>query len=198
MVLSKSIDGFTAGSPLAALTDGRDAMIAIGMNGEVLPQEHGFPARIVVPGPLRVRVGDQVGRRPGGHPVRPGRGLLDAARLVADGPDQDRVADRRAHDGARVSRPARWRWPGSPGPCTGGSSKVEVRVDNGDWVTGRLADEPSIDTWRQWVYEWAATPGKHRLQVRATDGNDDLQIQFQAPPPPDGATGWHTIDVTVS
>ncbi len=69
-----------------------------------------------------------------------------------------------------------------------GIEKVEVRVDNGDWVAARLADEPSIDTWRQWVYEWAATPGKHRLQVRAEDGNDDLQIEFEAPPAPDGAT----------
>jgi hypothetical protein len=79
-----------------------------------------------------------------------------------------------------------------------GVEKVEVRVDDGDWAVARLADEPTVDTWRQWVYEWAATPGKHRLQVRATDGNDDLQIEFKAPPPPDGASGWHTIDVTVS
>ena len=57
--------------------------------------------------------------------------------------------------------------------------------------------EPSIDTWRQWVYEWPATSGKHRLQVRATDGTGQVQTEVEAPPPPDGATGWHTIEVTV-
>jgi hypothetical protein len=78
-----------------------------------------------------------------------------------------------------------------------GIDLVEVRVDDGPWTPARLAVEPSIDTWRQWVYEWPATPGKHRLQVRATDGAGDVQTEADAPPPPDGATGWHTIEVTV-
>jgi DMSO/TMAO reductase YedYZ molybdopterin-dependent catalytic subunit len=197
MVLSKSIDGFTAGSPLAALTDGRDAMIAIGMNGAVLPQEHGFPARLVVPGLY---------------------GYVSATKWVVDlevtrfdraegywtprgwspmGPIKTESRIDVPNDGSHV-RAGTVAVAGVAWAVHRGIEKVEVRVDNGEWMAARLADEPSIDTWRQWVYEWAATPGKHRLQVRAQDGNDDLQIQFEAPPAPDGATGWHTIDVTVS
>jgi DMSO/TMAO reductase YedYZ molybdopterin-dependent catalytic subunit len=196
MVLSKSIDGFTAGSPLAALTDGRDAMVAIAMNGAVLPQEHGFPARLVVPGLY---------------------GYVSATKWVVDlevtrfdraegywtprgwspmGPIKTESRIDVPRDGSRVSA-GTVAVAGVAWAVHRGIEKVEVRVDDGDWVTARLADEPSIDTWRQWVYEWPATRGKHRLQVQATDGNDDLQIQAQAPPPPDGATGWHTIDVTV-
>jgi DMSO/TMAO reductase YedYZ molybdopterin-dependent catalytic subunit len=197
MVLSKSIDGFTAGSPLAALTDGRDAMIAIGMNGAALPQEHGFPARLVVPGLY---------------------GYVSATKWVVDlevtrfdraegywtprgwspmGPIKTESRIDVPNDGAHV-RAGTVAVAGVAWAVHRGIEKVEVRVDNGDWVAARLAVEPSIDTWRQWVFEWAATPGKHRLQVRAEDGNDDLQIEFEAPPAPDGATGWHTIEVTVS
>ena len=96
MVLSTSVDGFTAGTPLAALTDGRDALLAIGMNGAAAAARARLPGADGRARPLRLRVGDEVGGRPRGDPVRPSGGLLDAARLVADGPDQDRVADRRA------------------------------------------------------------------------------------------------------
>jgi hypothetical protein len=79
-----------------------------------------------------------------------------------------------------------------------GIDKVEVRVDEGAWQPARLGDGGTADTWKQWVYEWEATPGDHTLQVRATDGLDDVQTAQQAPPAPDGATGWHTVSVTVS
>jgi DMSO/TMAO reductase YedYZ molybdopterin-dependent catalytic subunit len=101
MVLSKSIDGFTAGSPIEAMTDQRDSMLAIGMNDAPLPTEHGYPARLVVPGLY------EVGRRPGTHPVRSGRGVLDEARLVRARADQDAVACRRAPQ--RAGRAARHR-----------------------------------------------------------------------------------------
>ena len=48
-ILGRSVDGFTAGFP-TALLDGRDALVAVGMNGEPLPIAHGFPARLIVPG----------------------------------------------------------------------------------------------------------------------------------------------------
>jgi hypothetical protein len=78
-----------------------------------------------------------------------------------------------------------------------GVRAVEVRVDDGPWQLARLGAEASVDTWRQWVFAWDATPGPHRLAVRATDRSGAVQTGELAPPPPDGASGWHTVEVTV-
>jgi DMSO/TMAO reductase YedYZ molybdopterin-dependent catalytic subunit len=196
MVLSTSIDGFTAGSPLSALTDGRDAMVAIAMNGKVLPQEHGFPARLVVPGlygyvsatkwviDLEVTRFDQA------------EGYWTPRGWSAMGPIKTESRIDVPGDGSHVTS--------GPVAVAGvawavhrGVSKVEVRVDDGGWVAARLADDVSIDTWRQWVYAWPATSGRHRLQVRATDGTGAVQTSVNAPPPPNGASGYDTIHVTV-
>ena len=74
---------------------------------------------------------------------------------------------------------------------------MEVRVDDGDWQPATLGAVPSVDTWRQWTYTWQATAGKHTLAVRAADNAGTVQTQQQAPPEPDGATGWHSISVEV-
>jgi hypothetical protein len=79
-----------------------------------------------------------------------------------------------------------------------GVAGVEVQVDGGSWAPARLAEVASIDTWCQWVYEWDATPGSHTLAVRATDESGYTQTSDKAPPAPDGASGWHTVSVTVS
>ena len=79
-----------------------------------------------------------------------------------------------------------------------GIDGVEVQIDNGPWVPTRLADQPTVDAWRQWVYEWDATPGRHRIRVRATDHAGVQQTNALAAPDPDGATGWHTIEVQVA
>jgi hypothetical protein len=78
-----------------------------------------------------------------------------------------------------------------------GIGKVEVRVDDGPWQEASLGAVPSIDTWRQWSWKWDANPGKHRLWVRATDNGGQTQTEDEAPPVPDGATGWHNVEVTV-
>jgi hypothetical protein len=75
---------------------------------------------------------------------------------------------------------------------------VEVRVDGGPWQQARLADTVSFDTWRQWSWRWDAAPGDHELQVRATDETGAAQTDQHADPAPDGATGWHTVPVTVT
>jgi DMSO/TMAO reductase YedYZ molybdopterin-dependent catalytic subunit len=196
MVLSKSIDGFTAGSPLAALTDGRDAMLAIAMNGSVLPQEHGFPARLVVPGlygyvsATKWVVDLEVTRFDRAEGYWTPRGWSPMGPIKTE----SRIDVPSDGDSVRAGTVA---VAGVAWAVHRGIDLVEVRVDDGPWTPARLAVEPSIDTWRQWVYEWPATPGKHRLQVRATDGAGDVQTEADAPPPPDGATGWHTIEVTV-
>jgi DMSO/TMAO reductase YedYZ molybdopterin-dependent catalytic subunit len=196
-VVSRSVDGFTAGTPTAVLRDGRDAMLAVGMNGEPLPLSHGFPVRMVVPGLY---------------------GYVSATKWLAElelstFDDFDAYWVRRGwarqapvKTQSRIDTPVAGGHP-SPGTVTvagvawaqhRGISKVEIRVDDGDWREARLAPVPSVDTWRQWTYRWDATPGKHTLHVRATDNAGSVQPEEQQPPFPDGATGWHRIDVTVS
>ena len=196
MVLSTSADGFTASTPLTALTDSRDAILAIGMNGEPLPIAHGFPVRMVVPGLY---------------------GYVSATKWVVD-LEVTRFADARGYwtdrgwsamgpikTASRIEVPRPGARPAAGRIAVGGTAwaqhrgirAVEVQVDDGAWAPATLALEASVDTWRQWSYLWDATPGKHRLTVRATDGAGAVQTSVRADPPPDGATGWHSIDVTV-
>ena len=65
-------------------------------------------------------------------------------------------------------------------------------------VAARLAEAVTADTWIQWVYEWDAIAGDHVVLVRATDSEGLVQTQDEAPPAPDGATGWHMRTVTVA
>ena len=196
MVLSTSADGFTASTPLGALTDGRDAILAIGMNGEPLPVDHGFPVRMVVPGLY---------------------GYVSATKWVVD-LEVTRFADRSAYwtdrgwsatgpikTASRIEVPRRGSSVAAGPVAVGGTAwaqhrgitAVEVQVDDGAWAPATLATEASVDTWRQWSYVWDANPGKHRLTVRATDATDGVQTGKNADPVPDGATGWHSVEVTV-
>jgi DMSO/TMAO reductase YedYZ molybdopterin-dependent catalytic subunit len=195
-VVSRSVDGFTAGTPTEALRDGRDAILAVGMNGVPLPIEHGYPVRMVVPGLY---------------------GYVSATKWLAEW-ELTSFADFDAYwisrgwsqqapiktesridtprDGASRNR-GQVMIAGVAWSQHRGISKVEVQIDDGDWQVTKLADVPSIDTWRQWSYPWAAAPGKHRLTVRATDNAGDVQTTQVAPPDPDGATGLHTIQVDI-
>ena len=195
MVLSRSQDGWTAGTPLSALTDpGREALLAVGMNGEPLPVEHGFPVRMVVPGlygyvsatkwvrELKVTTfaQDMGYWTPRGWsalgPVKtasridvPRRGVVAAGEVVVAGVAWDQHT---------------------------GIERVEIGID-GDWHEAELAEVTGPDTWRQWFYRWDAAPGEHRLSVRATNADGELQTEAEASPAPDGATGWHTMTVQV-
>ena len=196
MVLSTSIDGFSASTPLEVLQDGRDAMLAIGMNGEPLPLEHGYPVRMVVPGLY---------------------GFVSATKWVVD-LEVTRFADNKAYwtnrgwserglikTMARVEVPKSFaKLPagkvavgGTAWAQTRGIRKVEIQIDNGDWVETTLSAEASAITWRQWSYEWDATPGPHYIKVRATDGTGEVQTDKRADPVPDGASGWQSVMVTV-
>jgi len=196
MVLSRSQDNFTAGTPLEALTDpNRQAMLAVAMNGQPLPIEHGFPVRIVVPGlygyvsatkwvvELKVTsfAKDQGYWTPLGWsakgPVKlasridtPLKSTVDAGHVLVAG-----VAWCQ-HVGVRL---------------------VEVRIDDGPWRPAQLAETTGPDTWRQWKFDWAATSGTHAVTVRATDARGNVQIEAQAPPAPNGSTGYHTRKIKV-
>jgi len=197
MVLSTSADGFTASTPLAALTDGRDALLAVGMNGAPLPVEHGFPVRMVVPGlygfvsATKWVVDLEVTRFDRAVAYWTPRGWSERAPVKTE----SRIDVPR--DGARLAA-GRVAVAGVAWAQHRGIRRVEVQVDGAPWQEARLGAEASIDTWRQWVLPWDATPGRHTLAVRATDGTGTPQTRVETPPAPDGATGWHTITVDVS
>lgn len=196
-IIATSNDGWTCGTPTEVVMDGRDAMLAIAMNDEPLPVEHGFPVRVLVPELY---------------------GYVSATKWVVD-LNLTRFADTTAYwvsrgwaakapvktasridvprAGQRVSA-GRVDIAGVAWAQHRGIDAVEVRVDNGPWQEARLAAVPGIDTWRQWTYAWDAEPGSHRLQVRATDGTGHTQTGTVQTPKPDGATGWHTVMVDVA
>ena len=196
MVLSTSVDGFTVGTPIEALTDGRDALLAVGMNGVPLPVEHGYPARLVVPGLY---------------------GFVSATKWVVDLEVTrfDRAeaywtklgwsAQAPIKTGSRIDVPrSGQRVPAGRVTIGGvawaqhrGIKAVEVRVDDGPWQPAQLGAGYSNDTWRLWTFDWDATPGPHTLTARATDNTGTVQTEERSAPPPDGATGWPTISIQV-
>ncbi len=196
-VFGRSVDGWTCGFPIEMALDGRDAMIAIGMNGERLPLKHGFPARMIVPGlygyvsatkwlsQIELTTWDEAV----GYWVP--RGWARDAPIKTQ--SRIDVPRRREKVPAGVTAIAGIAWAQHRGVA-----KVEVRIDDGPWHEARLGADVTIDAWRQWVYEWTSTPGTYVIQVRATDADGDTQTEEVGRPDPDGATGWHTRTVTVS
>ena len=200
MVLSTSADGWTASTPLDVLADpDRACLLAVGMNGEPLPPAHGFPARLVVPGLY---------------------GYVSATKWVTE-LEVTTFADDVAYWSTRgwsergpVKLASRIDTPRGgtsvdAGPVTvagvawaqhTGIRGVEVRVDDGPWEPATLAGTVGPDTWRQWSYAWDAAgagAGDHRLAVRATDADGTVQTSEVAAPVPDGASGWHEVEVRV-
>jgi DMSO/TMAO reductase YedYZ molybdopterin-dependent catalytic subunit len=196
MVLSTSVDGFTASTPLEALTDARDALLAVGMNGAPLPVEHGFPVRMVVPGlygyvsATKWVVDLEVTRFADATAYWTERGWSD------HGPVKTESRIEVPRPGARVVA-GRVAVAGTAWAQHRGVTGVEVRVDDGPWQAATLASDGGIDSWRQWVLAWDAEPGDHTLQVRASDP-DGTQTEQVADVAPDGATGLHTVQVHVT
>jgi DMSO/TMAO reductase YedYZ molybdopterin-dependent catalytic subunit len=197
MVLQTSSDGWTCGTPLSTLTDDRDALLAIRMNGEPLPFEHGFPVRLVVPGLYGYVSATKWVTELKVTTFAKDEGYWTPRGWSAEGPVKtaSRIDVPRVGASVRAGRVA---VAGVAWAQHRGIRKVEVQVDDGPWQEARLATEPSTDAWRQWVLEWDAPRGSHTLRVRATDGTGEVQTPLEAPPAPDGATGWHTITVSVS
>ncbi|MBB1153244.1 molybdopterin-dependent oxidoreductase [Amycolatopsis dendrobii] len=193
-----SVDGFTCGTPAnVALDPARGAMLAIGMNGEALPVEHGFPARIVIPGLY---------------------GYVSATKWVTDlefttwdarqaywlqrgwaeqAPIKTESRIDAPANGTSV-RAGKVRVAGTAWAQHVGIAKVEVRVDQGAWLPATLSAEVNKDTWRMWWAEVPVPPGSHTVTVRATDQTGYTQTDHTADPVPDGATGWHTVPFTAA
>jgi DMSO/TMAO reductase YedYZ molybdopterin-dependent catalytic subunit len=195
-VFARSVDDFTAGFPIEAVHDGRHALLAIGMNGEPLPVSHGFPARLVVAGLYGyvsavkwIREITLTTMDEDGYWIPRGWSKLGPIKT------QSRIdvprSSARIMAGPTAVAGVAW----AP---TRGVSKVEVQIDDGQWQACRLGTPLSDETWVQWVYEWAAQPGRHTIRVRATDGTGALQSSKNTDPAPNGAEGLHTTRVTVA
>jgi DMSO/TMAO reductase YedYZ molybdopterin-dependent catalytic subunit len=197
-ILCTSTDGMTIGAPVNAVLDGRESMLAVAMNGEALPIEHGFPCRMLVPGLY---------------------GYVSATKWVVDlnlttfasttAYWVDRGWSRQApvktasridvpNDGASVQA-GTVTLAGTAWATHRGVAAVEVQIDGGAWNEAALAASDTPDTWRQWSYKWQnAGRGTHRIAVRATDGTGAVQTSVVQDVVPDGATGYHQISVTVT
>ncbi|MET7987517.1 MULTISPECIES: sulfite oxidase [unclassified Streptomyces] len=195
-LVSRSVDGMTIGSPVEDLMDGRDAMLALGMNGEPLPFEHGFPVRMVVPGlygfvsackwieDIELTTFDSY------DPYWVKRGWARKAPIKTESRIDTPKPFARPKAGSVMIAGVAW-------AQHRGIDSVEVSVDDGPWQKAQLAAEDTRDTWRQWSIPWQATRGSHTLTVRATDRTGTVQTDRRTRTIPDGASGRHSVAVTV-
>ncbi len=195
-IFSRSVDGWTCGFPTALAYDGRNALVAVGMNGEPLPTAHGFPARLVVAGLYGYVSATK---------------WLDRITLTGwDDADGYWIPRGWSKTGpiktqSRIDVPRNSTIEAGTHPVAGvawaptrGISKVEISIDDGPWIETTLGPVQSEESWRQWWYEWDATPGDYSVKVRATDGTGAVQTSELSAPAPDGATGHHTKTYSVS
>jgi DMSO/TMAO reductase YedYZ molybdopterin-dependent catalytic subunit len=195
-IVGRAVDGFTVGFPLAwALADRRESLVAVQMNDEPLPAEHGFPARLIVPGlfgyvsatkwlteiELTTMAFDAYWVPLGWAKEAP---ILTQSRIDVPRGNASLTAGMQPIAGVAWA-PDR------------GISSVEVQVDEADWQQATLSTPISDATWVQWLYSWTATDGEHTIRVRATDGDGEIQTDQRSEPAPDGARGHHTIRVRV-
>jgi len=195
-LICTSADGFTSGTPVQTVMDGRDALLAVAMNGQPLPVAHGFPARMVVPGlygyvsATKWVTDIDVTTFAGNYAFWAQRGWSQRAPIKTE---------------SRIDVPSgQNQIPAGRTPVAGvawaqhkGIEAVEVRVDQGPWNQATLAAVPGIDCWRQWVWDWDATAGNHVIEARATDKTGYTQTSAPEPPEPNGATGYPSVAVTV-
>jgi DMSO/TMAO reductase YedYZ molybdopterin-dependent catalytic subunit len=197
MVLSKSIDGYTASTPLEVMMDKKvPGLLTMGMNDEPLPPEHGFPVRMIIPGlygyvsATKWVVDLEVTRFDKKEAYWTPRGYSAEAPIKT----QSRIDTPRPLAKLKVGKVPIGGVAWAQGK---GIKKVEIRVDNGEWQEATLGKALNKNTWRQWFYIWESEPGYHQLSVRATDEDGNLQPEQRTRPLPNGADGWHNISVSV-
>ena len=195
-LVGRSVDGWTSGFPTDIAFDGREALVAFGMNGDELPVEHGYPVRLVVPGLYgyvsatkwltEVELTDWSFDA---YWIKRGwskEGPIKTQSRIDTVKDGDKLSAGNTQIGGIAWAPAR------------GIERVEVSTDYGEtWNEATLATQLDVDAWRLWIYDWNAQPGEHTIKVRATDGNGETQTEVKAAPHPSGATGYHTVEITV-
>jgi len=194
-LICRSTDGMTIGAPTRSALEVADAMLAFGMNGEPLPVEHGFPVRMIIPGlygyvsacKWLTRIQATTFDAFDAYWVERGwaaKGPIKVASRI-DTPASGRTfaAGRRAVAGVAWAQ-------------TRGIGRVEVRVDDGDWMDAELSPEVGLDLWRQWILPHDFAAGRHTITVRATTLDGETQTDDLADPFPNGASGWHSVVVT--
>ncbi|MDH3189118.1 MAG: molybdopterin-dependent oxidoreductase [Acidimicrobiia bacterium] len=196
-LVGRSVDGFTVGFPVEAAFDGREALVAVGMNDEPLPFEHGFPARLVVSG----LYGYVSATKWLSEIELTGWDDFDAYWIprgwAKEAPIKTQSRIDTPVDGGSISAGPR-SVAGVAWAPSRGISRVEVQLgEDADWVDAELSESLSENAWLQWRVEWDASLGRQRIRVRATDGDGNTQTDEIRPPAPDGATGYHTIVVQV-
>ncbi|HEY6312270.1 MAG TPA: molybdopterin-dependent oxidoreductase [Streptosporangiaceae bacterium] len=195
-LLCTSVDGFTSGTPVNIVMDGRDALLAVAMNGQPLPVAHGFPARMVVPGlygyvsATKWVTDINVTTFAGNYAYWVQGGWSQQAPIKTECRIDVPTGVNQISAGRTAVAGVAW-------AQHKGIEAVQVRVDQGPWNEATLAAVPGIDTWRQWVWEWDATGGNHVIEARATDKTGYTQTAVQAQPEPNGASGYPTVAVTV-
>ncbi len=196
-LMCTSVDGFTSGTPVQTVMDGRDALLAVAMNGTALPVAHGFPARMVVPGlygyvsATKWVTDINVTTFAGNYAYWAQRGWSQQAPIKTE----CRID---VPNGANQIQAGQTAIAGVAWAQHKGIDAVHVRVDQGPWNQAKLAAVPGIDSWRQWVWEWQATGGNHVIEARATDATGYTQTSFAAQPEPNGASGYPMVTVTVA
>jgi DMSO/TMAO reductase YedYZ molybdopterin-dependent catalytic subunit len=196
-IVMRDVNKMTIGVATDPVLDGRESLLAVGMNGQPLPVPHGYPVRVVIPGLY-------------GY-VSATKWVIDMELTTFGAFDAYWVKQGWSQQGpikteSRIDVPKANRGNLAAGRVTiagvawaqhKGIEAVEVSVD-GTWYTATMAAQDTIDTWRQWYHVWEATPGQHVLQVRATDKTGYTQTAVRHRTEPDGATGYHTIQVNVA
>jgi DMSO/TMAO reductase YedYZ molybdopterin-dependent catalytic subunit len=195
-IVMRDVQGMAIGVSTEAVMDGRDAMLAVAVNGAPLPAEHGFPVRVVVPGlygyvsACKWVVDMELTTYAAYDAYWVKRGWSEQAAVKTESRIDTPKAGRHLAAGQLVVAGVAW-------AMHKGIVSVQVGID-GAWQEATLATQDTIDTWRQWYYHWDAAPGTHKIQVRATDQTGYTQTAVVQAPEPNGATGYHTIEVTVA
>lgn len=195
-LIGRSADGWEAGFRTELALDGREALVVFGLNGDELPTKHGYPVRLVVPGLYGYISATKwlteielVDWDYDVYWIRRGwakEGPVKTQSRIDTVSNDEELSAGTVQIGGVAWAPTR------------GIERVEVSTDDGDsWNDARLAEQLDEDAWRQYVYEWDASPGDYTIQVRATDGEGETQTEEETEPIPSGATGHHTISVTV-
>jgi DMSO/TMAO reductase YedYZ molybdopterin-dependent catalytic subunit len=193
---SSSDSGYTCSTPYGAVSDGRDAMIVVGMNGEVLPDARGFPARMLVPGLFGFVSATKWLKRIEFTTYAKRTAYWTERKWATDAPvlTQSRIDVPASLASLDPKRPV---LAGVAWAQHRGVSSVEVRIDDGPWRPADLATDAGVDLWRQWSYRYDGPAGRHSAQVRATDGTGAVQPETRTRVFPSGATGWHQIQFSV-